>query len=101
MPFHGEALWTAHYKCNLQLKKSKFTLSSFTIWLVMTNLFVKNLGKTEVNIKCNPNNEEKYISFGKDVVVGPFQKKLTSRTSFALSTASSSWLLLSINWLVI
>ena len=66
-----------------------------------SNLFVKNLGKTKVNIKCNPNNEEKYISFGKDVVVGSFQKKLTSRTSFALSTASSSWLLLSINWLVI
>ena len=66
-----------------------------------SNLFVKNLGKPEVNIKCNPNNEEKYISFGKDVVVGSFQKKLTSRTSFALSTASSSWLLLSINWLVI
>ena len=33
-----------------------------------SHLFVKNLGKSEGNIKCIPNNEEKYISFSKDVV---------------------------------
>lgn len=66
-----------------------------------SNLFVKNLGKTEVNIKCNPNNEEKYISFGKDVVVGSFQKKVDFKNELRFIDSSSSWLLLSINWLVI
>ena len=27
------------------------------------------------NIKCIPNNEEKYISFSKDIVVGEYEKK--------------------------
>lgn len=31
--------------------------------------------KSEVNIKCIPNNEEKYISFSKDVVVVNFRSK--------------------------
>ena len=35
---------------------------------------MKNLGKTEGNIKCIPNNEEKYISFSKDIVVGEYEK---------------------------
>ena len=36
---------------------------------------MKNLGKTEGNIKCIPNNEEKYISFSKDIVVDEFENK--------------------------
>ena len=39
------------------------------------HLFVKNLGKSEGNIKCIPNNEEKYISFSKDIVVGEYVNK--------------------------
>ena len=39
------------------------------------HLFVKNLGKTEGNIKCIPNNEEKYISFSKDIVVDEYTNK--------------------------
>ena len=35
---------------------------------------MKNLGKSEGNIKCIPNNEEKYISFSKDIVVGEYEK---------------------------
>ena len=35
-----------------------------------SHLFVKNLGQTEGNIKCIPNNEEKYISFTKEIYVG-------------------------------
>ena len=38
-------------------------------------MFVKNLGKSEGNIKCIPNNEEKYISFSKDIVVGEYMNK--------------------------
>ena len=33
------------------------------------------LGKSEGSIKCIPNNEEKYISFSKDVVVGSYINK--------------------------
>ena len=40
-----------------------------------SHLFVNNLGKTQGNIKCIPNNEEKYISFSKDVVVDSFINK--------------------------
>ncbi|XP_022784290.1 uncharacterized protein LOC111324887 [Stylophora pistillata] len=40
-----------------------------------SDLFVKNLGKTEGDIKCIPNNEEKYISFSKSVAVGSYTKK--------------------------
>ena len=36
---------------------------------------MKNLGKSEGNIKCIPNNEEKYISFSKDIVVGEYVNK--------------------------
>ena len=36
---------------------------------------LKIRGKTEGNIKCIPNNEEKYISFSKDIVVGEYEKK--------------------------
>ena len=38
-------------------------------------MFNKNLGKSEGNIKCIPNNEEKYISFSKDVLVGKYINK--------------------------
>jgi len=32
-----------------------------------SHLFIKNLGKTQGQIDCIPNNEEKYISFSKSV----------------------------------
>ena len=38
------------------------------------HLFVKNLGKSKGNIKCIPNNEEKYISFSKEIVVDDYEK---------------------------
>ena len=40
-----------------------------------SHLFIKNLGVTEGNINCIPNNEEKYISFSKDIVVGEYTNK--------------------------
>ena len=39
------------------------------------HLFIKNLGKTAGNIDCIPNNEEKYISFTKKIVVDIFTKR--------------------------
>ena len=38
------------------------------------HLFIKNLGTTGGNISCIPNNEEKYISFTKQLVVDTISK---------------------------
>ena len=40
-------------------------------------MFIKNLSKTEGNIKCIPNNEERYISFSKDIKVYNYTDKET------------------------
>ena len=73
--FTGKYRGAAHNKCSLQFKKPKFTPVFFhNLSGYDTHLFVKNLGKTEGNIKCIPNNEEKYISFSKDIVVGEYEK---------------------------
>ena len=62
--FTGKKSGAAHVKCNLQFKKPKFTPVIFhNLSGYDSHLFVKNLGKSEGNIKCIPNNEEKYISF--------------------------------------
>ena len=66
----------AHNKCNLKFKKPKFipvvfhNLSNYD-----AHLFVKNLGYSSGNINCIPNNEEKYISFTKSVIVGNYVGK--------------------------
>ena len=73
--FTGKFRGTAHNICNLQFKKPKFTPVTFhNLSGYDSRLFVKNLGKSEGNIKCIPNNEEKYISFSKDIVVEEYEK---------------------------
>ena len=72
--------YTAHNKCNLKYKKPKFipvvfhNLSGYD-----SHLFIKNLGVSEGNINCIPNNEEKYISFSKDIMVGTYVDKKGKR----------------------
>ena len=72
----GKYRGAAHNKCNLQYRKPKFipvvfhNLSGYD-----SHLFIKNLGVTDGNINCIPNNEEKYISFSKDIVVGEYTNK--------------------------
>ena len=62
--FTGKYRGAAHKLCNLPFKKPKFTqvilhnLANYD-W----HLFIKRLGKSEGDIKCIPNNEEKDISF--------------------------------------
>ena len=74
--FTGKFRGAAHNICNIHFRKPKFTpviihnLSGYD-----SHLFVKNLGKTEGNIKCIPNNEEKYLSFSKDIVVDEYINK--------------------------
>ena len=40
-----------------------------------SHLFIKNLGFTAGNIDCIPNNEEKYISFTKNIETGSYMNK--------------------------
>ena len=74
--FTGRYRGAAHDLCNLMYKKPKFipvvfhNLSGYD-----SHLFIKNLGFTEGNIDCIPNNEEKYISFSKEIEVGSYPKK--------------------------
>ena len=64
--YTGKYRGAAHSECR---KKPNFipvvfhNLSGYD-----SHLFIRNLGATEGNINCIPNNEEKYISFSKNVV---------------------------------
>ena len=66
----------AHNECNLNYRNPNFkpvvfhNLSGYD-----SHLFIKNLGFSEGNIDCIPNNEEKYISFSKKIRVGTYPKK--------------------------
>ena len=66
--------------CNLKYRKPKFipvffhNLSGYD-----SHLFIKKLGSSDEkeNIDCIPNNEEKYISFSKNIKVGQYKDKTT------------------------
>ena len=74
--YTGRFRGAAHNSCNLKYKKPKFipvvfhNLSGYD-----SHLFIKNLGFTDGNIDCISNNEEKYISFTKNTVVGSYTNK--------------------------
>ena len=74
--YTGRFRGAAHNSCNLKYKKPKFipvvyhNLSGYD-----SHLFIKNLGYTDGNIDCIPNNEEKYISFTKNTVTGSYTNK--------------------------
>ena len=66
--------------CNLKYRKPKFipvffhNLSGYD-----SHLFIKKLGSPDEkeNMNCIPNNEEKYISFSKNIQVGQYKDKET------------------------
>ena len=66
--------------CNLKYRKPKFipvffhNLSGYD-----SHLFIKKLGSPDEkeNMDCIPNNEEKYISFSKNIKVGEYKDKMT------------------------
>ena len=72
----GKFRGAAHDMCNLKYRLPKFypvifhNLSGYD-----SHLFIKNLGKSEGKIGCIPNNEEKYISFSKHILVDRFKNK--------------------------
>ena len=75
--FSGKFRGAAHNKFNLNYKAPKFipvvfhNLSGYD-----GHLFIKKLkGNNGEKIKCIPNNEEKYISFSREVIVDKFEKE--------------------------
>ena len=72
----GKYRGAAHNRCNLSYKIPKFiptimhNLSGYD-----AHLFIKQLGVSEGKIDCIPNNEEKYISFKKEIKVDEFVNK--------------------------
>ena len=75
--YTGRYRGAAHNKCNLNYRKPNFTPVVFhNLSGYDSHLFIKNLGFSEGNINCIPNNEEKYISFSKKIWVKSYTKKV-------------------------
>ena len=74
--YTGRYRGAAHNECNLNYRNPNFTPVVFhNLSGYDSHLFIKNLGFSEGNIDCIPNNEEKYISFSKKIRVGTYPKK--------------------------
>ena len=74
--FTGRYRGAAHNKCNLNYRKPNFTPVVFhNLSGYDSHLFIKNLGFSEGNIDCIPNNEERYISFTKKIQVDSYVNK--------------------------
>ena len=74
--YTGKYRGAAQNKCNLKYKKPSFIPEVFhNLSGYDSHLFIKNLGASQGNIKCIQNNEEKYISLTKDVVIDSYTVK--------------------------
>ena len=75
--YTGRYRGAAHNECNLKYRNPNFTPVIFhNLSGYDSHLFIKNLGFSEGNIDCIPNNEEKYISFSKKIEVKSYKKKV-------------------------
>ena len=76
--FTGRYRGPAHNICNLKYSKPN-SISVFFHNLAGydSHLFIKKLGTSnnKENIDCIPNNEEKYVSFGKTIITGQYTNK--------------------------
>ena len=78
--FTGRYRGATHNECNLKLRIPDFIPVIFhNLEGYDSHLFIKNLGVTEGNINCIPKNEEKYISFTKNILVDTFMDKKTGK----------------------
>ena len=78
--YTGRYRGPAHNSCNLKYRKPKSIPVFFhNLTGYNSHLFVKKLGSSneKENIDCIPNNEEKYISFSKNIKVGEYKDKKT------------------------
>ena len=72
----GKYRGAAHDYCNKNYQIPKFFPVIFhNLTGYDSHIFIKNLGVTEGLINCIPNNEEKYISFTKDIEVDRYMEK--------------------------
>ena len=68
----------AHNTCNLKYRKPESVPVFFhNLTGYDSHLFIKKLGSSneKENIKCIPNNEEKYITFTKTIITGQYTNK--------------------------
>ena len=76
--YTGRYRGAAHNSCNLKYSKPKGVPVFFhNLTGYDSHLFIKNLGSSnpKENIECIPNNEEKYITFTKNKIVGQYTNK--------------------------
>ena len=66
--YTGKYRGALHSKCNLRLRHSK-TIPVFAHNLTGCHLFITRLSDTLGKVNCIPNNEEKYKSISKSVLV--------------------------------
>ena len=71
--FTGRYRGAAHNECNLNYNFTPVVFHNLSGY--DSHLFIKNLGFSEGNIDCIPNNEEMYISLTKRIQVGSYIKK--------------------------
>ena len=71
----GRYRGATHNQCNLKYRRLTFTPVAFhNLTNYDAHLFVKHLGYDEGDISCIANNEEKYITFSKQITVGTYKK---------------------------
>ena len=76
--YTGRYKGAAHNSCNLKYSKPKSVPVFFhNLTGYDSHLFIKKLGSSnpKENIECIPNNEEKYITFTKNIIVGQYTNK--------------------------
>ena len=74
--FTGRFRGATHRICNLRYRIPFFTPVVFhNLSEYDSHLFVKNLGSSEGDIDCIPNNEERYISFAKKCKLEAIERK--------------------------
>ena len=77
--FTGRYRGPAHNSCNLEYRKPKSVSVFFhNLSGYDSHLFIKKIGcsiNEKENIKCIPNNEEKYITFTKTIITGQYTNK--------------------------
>ena len=72
----GKYRGAAQNECNLNYKIPKHIPVIFhNLANYDAHLFIKNIGVTTGKMDCIPNNEEKYISFKKEIIVGTYTDK--------------------------
>ena len=76
--YTGRYRGAAHNSCNLKYSKPKSVPVFFhNLTGYDSHLFIKKLGSSnkKETIECIPNNEEKYITFTKNIIVGQYTNK--------------------------